>query len=186
MCSKLLIMKKVTKTQLAEILAAKTLVAGMPTFATVEYITDAKLKKTNNPYANVLKQSRVNILLNSEYKKAVTNQLAREGKDATEYKQGKNTMPIEKCENNNFFGHYEGKAVIEYRPNDKVKPQTIYLYEGKQISKDEIAAYLPTKNYPTNQGTDRVIPWNKLYLDKVIQMAFDGENYEVIPEQAEK
>lgn len=179
-------MKQVTTTQLAEILAAKTLTAGMPTFATVEYITDAKLKKTNNPYANVMKQSRVNILLNSEYKKAVTNQLAREGKSANEYQQGKNTMPIEKCENNNFFGYYDGKPVIEYRPNDNVKPTTIYLHDGKEISKEQIAAFLPTKNYPTNQGTDRVIPWNKLYLEKVIRMAFDGETYEIVPEQSTK
>lgn len=175
-------MKQVTTAQLAAILAEKTLTAGMPTFATVEYITDAKLKKTGNPYANVLKQSRVNILLNSEYKKAVTNQLAREGKDANEYQQGKNTMPIEKCQNNNFFGYYEGKPVIEYRPNDNVKAQTTYLHEGKEISREQIAAFLPAKSKPTNQGTERVIKWNKLYLEKVIRLSLLGETYEIVSE----
>jgi hypothetical protein len=173
-------MKKVTTLELAQILQEKELVQGIPTFATVEYITDAKLKKTNNPYLNVYKQSRVNVLLNSEYKKAVTNQLIKENKDTSEYKQGKNTMPIEKCEKNNFFGYYEGKPVIEYRPNDKVKPTTIYLFEGNEIEKEKIAQFLPTKNKPTNQGTERVIPWNKLYLDNIISMSFDGEKYEIV------
>ena len=175
-------MQKVTLTELETILANKTFVKGMPIFASVLQFTSARLLKRNNPFADAMKLSKVSILLNSEYEKAVTNQLKREDKSPTEYHKGKNTMPIEKCSANNFFGYYEGKAVLEYRPNDNNKPTTKYVFNGKIIDKNKIAQFIPATKKAENQGTDREILWRKLYLSNVRKIAIDGKIYKVISE----
>ena len=173
-------MKKVTLNEMETILANKKFIAGMPTFASVLQYTDARLLKKNNPFADTMKFSKVSILLNSNYEKAVINVLKKEGKDAADYKKGKNTMPIEKVENNNFFGYYNGKPVLEYRPNDNVFPTTKYVFNGKIIDKAKIAEFIPTTKKAENQGTDREIHWRKLYLSNVRKLSLDGEIYKIV------
>ena len=180
-------MKLVTEKELANILLGIELSNGMPTFATVLQSTNPKVtvkSRTNptikNPYNTITKVSKVQILLNSEYEKAVTNQLTREHKEATEYIKGKNTMPIEFGENNNFIGTYNDKFVLQYRPNDNAKPETHYLADGKKIEKSEIIDFLPVERAATNQGTNREILWRKLYLSNVLELTAFGETYKII------
>jgi hypothetical protein len=175
-------MKKVTLSEMETILANKTFVAGMPIFASVLQYVSARLNKKNNQYADAMKFSKVSILLNSDYVKAVENVLVKEGKDKSDYKKGKNTMPIVKCDANNFFGYYEGKAVLEYRPNDNSRPNTKYMFNGKIIDKAKIADFIPQTKKAENQGTDREILWRKLYLSNVRKLSLDGEIYKIVAE----
>ncbi len=174
------IMKRVTEKELEVILSEATLVEGMPTFATIWQFVDARLKKTNNPFKDTKKLSKVSVILNSDYKRALHLQLDKEDKERTEYKQGKNTMVVEKCEANNFFGYFQNKAVIEYRPNDQVKPRTKFVHETKIVGYDQIKDFMPSSNKATNQGTDREILWRKLYLSNVREITLLGERYKVI------
>jgi len=166
-------MKKVTLKELAQILLETRIVKGMPMFASVLQATEPNcLKKSRttkepNPFASIVKVSKVSILLNSEYEKAVTNQLAKEGKEATEYKKGENTMPLVFGENNQFIGIYKGEFVLQYRPNDNVKAKTKFLANGKFTDKNKLVDFLPTESKATNQGTEREILWRKLYLKNV-------------------
>jgi hypothetical protein len=178
-------MKKVTLNEMETILAQKTFVKGMPIFASVLQYTSARLLKRNNQFADAMKFSKVSILLNSDYEKAVTNVLKNEGKDAADYKKGKNTMPIVKCDANNFFGYYEGKAVLEYRPNDNSRPNTKYVFNGKIIDKAKIAEFIPQTKKAENQGTDREILWRKLYLANVRKLSLDGEIYKIVAEPSQ-
>ena len=179
-------MKKVTLKELAQILLETQTSKGMPMFANVLQVTQPKClvksraDKSPNPYTTIQKVSKVSILLNSEYEKAVTNQLAKENKEATEYKKGENTMPLSFGENNQFIGFYNGEFVLQYRPNDNVKPRTKYLADNKVTDKNKLADFLPTDSKATNQGTDREILWRKLYLKNVRKLAFMGEVYKVI------
>lgn len=179
-------MKKVTLKELAQILLETKIVKGMPVFASVLQATEPKaLKKSRttkevNPFEQILKISKVGILLNSEYEKAVINQLKREEKSEEEYKKGENTMPLVFGENNQFIGIYNGEFVLQYRPNDNVKPKTKFLANGKFTDKNKLVDFLPTENKATNQGTDREILWRKLYLKNVRKLAFNGEVYKVI------
>jgi hypothetical protein len=173
-------MKKVTLNEMETILANKKFISGVPIFASVLQYTSARLLKRNNQFADAMKFSKVSILLNSDYVKAVENVLVKEGKDKTEYKKGKNTMPIEKCSNNNFFGYYEGKPVLEYRPNDNNHPTTKYMFNGKIIDKAKIAEFIPVPKKAENQGTDREILWRKLYLSNVRKLNLDGEIYKIV------
>ena len=175
-------MKKVTLNELETILANKTFVKGMPIIANVLQYVSARLLKKNNQYADTMKLSKVSILLNSDYEKAVTNQLVKENKDKSDYKKGKNTMPIQKCSANNFFGYYDNKAVLEYRPNDNSRPITKYVFNGKIIDKAKIADFIPATKKAENQGTEREILWRKLYLSNVRKIAINGEIYKVIAE----
>lgn len=180
-------MKKVTEKELAQILLETKIVKGMPLFASVLQATKPKMlvksrinKDIKNTFGEVTKVSKVAILLNSEYEKAVTNQLAREGKEATEYKKGENTMPLVFGENNQFIGIYNGEFVLQYRPNDNVVPKSKFLANGKITDKAKLVDFLPTENKATNQGTEREILWRKLYLKNVLKLAFNGEIYKIV------
>jgi len=179
-------MKRVTEKELAAILTSVELAKGMPTFASVLQQTEPKVTVKSrttgekNPYGKIVKVSKVSILLNSEYEKAVTNQLGREGKESTEYKKGVNTMPIEFGENNNFIGTFKGEFVLQYRPNDNSKPETEYFADGIRKNKSELVDYLPVQASAENQGTEREIFWRKLYLKNVLELSFQNETYKII------
>lgn len=173
-------MKFVSVSQLAEILMAKKFVKGAAIFANIVQQTEPKMRKTGNPYIGAVKVSRYNIILNSEYETAVVNQLKREEKDPTDYKKGKNTMPLTFGENNRFIGYFDGKPVLQLRPNDNSKPETTYFYKGEQISKSLLEPFLQESSHATNQGTEREIFWRKVYLSNVLELRMDGDEYKVI------
>ena len=180
-------MKNVTTKELAQILFETKIVKGMPLLASVLQATSPKMlvksrtnKDIKNTFGEVIKVSKVGILLNSDYEKAVTNQLVKEGKEITDYKKGNNTMPLVFGENNQFIGVYNGEFVLQYRPNDNVKPKTKFIADGKLTDKAKLVDFLPTENKAENQGTDREILWRKLYLKNVKKLAFQGEVYRIV------
>lgn len=173
-------MQKVTKNQLASILYNLSFIKGMPLFASVLQFTEPKCKKTGNPYKSIMKFSKVSILLNSDYEKAVTNQLVKEDKDKTEYQKGKNTMPLVFGENNNFIGLFNGEYVLQYRPNDNSVPHTKYIADGKLVDKKKIENFLPAVYAATNQGTEREIFWRKLYLSNIRKITINKETYKIV------
>jgi hypothetical protein len=184
----------VTVSELETILANTPMVDGMSKFAHITTLTKPNcLKNVRNtkpkvPFTDVVeKKSSYGIILNNEYKTAVTNQLDREGKAKTEYKAGQNTMPVDKSESkNNFFGYFEKKngqilPVIELRPNKnaKQKPTVDYFVNGVKTDVNDIPDVLP-KSYPAeNQGTDKEIAWRKVYLANVVELSIDGVHYVV-------
>ena len=173
-------MKKVTQKELAEILLAKKAQKGAAIFASILQYTSARLKKTGNPYADTMKLTQLSIILNSEYETGVVKQLAKEDKEASEYKKGENTMPLTFGENNRFIGTFKDNYVLQYRPFDNSHPKTKYVLNGKIIGKDKIQDFLPTTYKATNQGTDKEIMIRKLYLSNVRKIKIDKEVYKVV------
>ena len=180
-------MKKVTEKELAQILLETKIVKGMPMFASILQATKPKCtvksrtnKDIKNPYTSVLKVSKVAILLNSEYEKAVTNQLAKEGKDASEYEKGQNTMPLVFGENNQFIGIYNGEFVLQYRPNDNIKAKTKFICDSKIVDKSKLVDFLPIEKHAENQGTEREILWRKIYLKNISKLTVNGQTYKIL------
>ena len=180
-------MKKVSQKELAQILLNTKVVANINIFASVLQATNPPMtvksrtdKTIKNNFGEVVKLSKVGILLNSNYIKAVENQLIKEDKDTSEYKQGKNTMVIEFGENNQFIGTYNNEFVLQYRPNDNVKPKSKFIANGKITDKKKLVDFLPVDKPATNQGTEREITWRKLYLKNVRKLTLNGETYKVI------
>lgn len=176
----------VTEKELAQILFDFKSQKGMPIFASILQETKPKCTvkhretKEKNPFETIVKRSFVSILLNSDYEKAVTNQLIKENKETSEYEKGKNTMPLTFGENNQFIGLYDGNFVLQYRPNDQIKPKTIFLADGVETDKKDLLGFLPKETTAQNQGTDREIIWRKLYLSNVIELTFNKNVYKVI------
>lgn len=169
---------KVTESELAQTLLD---LPNNCSFAKVVQFTDAKLKKTGNPYANVKKLSILTVLFNTDYEKSVVTQLGREDKEVTEYKKGVNTMPIEFGTKNRIIGTFNGKFALQYRPFENSNPKSKYLQEnGKLIDKAKIVDFLPTVSHATNQGTDKVILWRKLYLSNLVKITINGKTYKVV------
>lgn len=179
----------VTENELAAVLANIDKPNGQTFWAYVHMRTPQKdaLKKHRetkepNPYTLIEKESKFSFLLNSTYQKAVENQLEKEGKDKSEYKKGRNTMPLQLCENNRFFGYFNGNAVLQYRPNDNKKSpsEVVYWADGKPVTKDDVKHYLPIKNKAKNQGTSREIPWEKVYLKNLVSLTIFHTKYVLI------
>ena len=176
--------KFVTLSQFEEVLSNITIIKGMANFATVLQLTEPKTTKkcrdTKEAFlGTVEKLSTVSIILNTDYVRGVENQLERENQGKDKYKKGTNTMPIDKCENNNFFGTFRGAPVLEYRPNTNKNliPETKYFLNGQVVDKKSLPNVLPTVSSASNQGTEKEIFWRKLYLKNVIELTFNNQTY---------
>lgn len=178
---------KLTTNELGSELLKIKLIDGMPTFANITQCTKVKMNvkdrndhSIKNPFTNVTKVSIVSVILNSDYETAVTNQLKREDKDTEDYNKGKNTMPLTYGENNQFIGVFNENFVLQYRPNDNVKPIVKYFHNDTEIDKKELEPFLPEVKKAENQGTDREIFWRKLYLTNVIELTLMKKTYILI------
>jgi hypothetical protein len=172
------VLVKVTENELAQILYK---MPNNAKFANIVQFTDAKLKKTNNPFLGVRKLSILSVLFNSDYEKGVLKQLDKEEKEPTEYKKGVNTMPIEFGINNRIIGKFEGKNVLQYRPFENSYPRSKFLTSGaKLIDKHRIEAFLPTVSKAQNQGTEKEILWRKLYLSNLVKITVNSITYKII------
>lgn len=178
-----LVTKTVTVSELETVLASMPNSIG--TFAQITQLTTPKIlvkdrqTKEKHNFGLVQKLSTLNILLSTDYVRGVENQLDKENKSKSEYKAGKNTMPLELCENNNFFGTFYGKSVIQYRPHTNSNPTVKYLHNGVEIEKEDLGDILPVKSKATNQGTDKEIFWRKLYVSNIVSITLNGVRYQV-------
>ena len=178
---------KLTEQELAKILFDFETQKGMPIFASILQETKPKCTvkhrdtKEKNPFQSIVKRSFVSILLNSDYEKSVTNQLKKEEKSIENYEKGINTMPLDFGDNNQFIGIFNNEFVLQYRPNDQIKPKTTFFADGIETTKKDLEGYLPKEPAPpTNQGTEREIFWRKLYLKNVIELTFNKTVYQLI------
>ena len=173
--------KQVTTAQLTQILLERHTAAKMSVFATILIDTDARLRKRGNPYPNCRKQTKMKVMLNTDYKSGVLNQLKREDKPANHYREGENTMPLVFGENNHIVGFFNGEPVLVCRPFDKSYPVVTYFTEdGFEVPVNEIRDFIPERNKAENLGTEKEILWRKPYLKNVVEMTIDGTKYEVI------
>lgn len=174
---------KVTRQELSDILYN---LKGNATFGNIVQYTDAKLLKTPLKAKGLLelsttkKLTKLSVLFNNNYEKAIVTQLERESKTEDCYTKGINTMPIEFGTNNQIIGKFKGEDVIQYRPFANSKPTTKYVNFGKIIDKDKLKDFLPAKTVPTNQGTDTEILWRKVYLKNIRRITINGQTYKLL------
>lgn len=179
---------KVTELELTQLLVNFKVVKGMAVFGTILQATKPKMlvkdrvTKEKNPFAEIVKVSKVSCIFNADYEKQVVNQLKRENKPETEYHKGMAVMELEFFGNNDFFCRNvkNQKIVIRYRPNDKIKPTTEYFADKLITSFDKLKNYLPEPSKATNQGTEREILWRTVYLENIKELTLNGINYQVI------
>lgn len=166
-------MKKISQHQLLKLLLQ--IDGEKPTFVSFVSDTDARLKKTNNPYIGVRKRSRVLGLLNFNYTQSVQNQRTREGNEeifvAAERKYG---IKIDNYNGCLLFGAGEPKLIVKIEKNLE-KP--IYLYNGQPIAKELIQEFLPANRPSTTQDTEKEIIYRNYDLPNIVEITMNGETY---------
>ena len=179
---------KVTELELTQLLVNFKVVKGMAVFGTILQETKPKMlvkdrvTKEKNPFAEIVKVSKVSCIFNADYEKQIVNQLKRENKPETEYHKGMAVMELEFFGNNDFFCRNvkNQKNVIRYRPNDKIKPTTEYFADNKKVSFEQVKNLLPETSKATNQGTEKEILWRTVYLSNIQEITLNKVKYIVI------
>ena len=146
------------------------------TFATLVTATDARLKKTGNPFGNVRKVSRVNVCLGFQYESAVNRQRTREGSEADF-----ETAPRQ-------WGTHISAMLIEHKERiyleTKVEKSLDHKYldaNDQELSSEAVAPFLPTRAQSTRQETEKEIVVRDYALDSILSLAIKGEEYVIIP-----
>jgi len=168
-------MKHLTITQLKDMLRAQK--GATP--VTIEALTDARARKTDNPFDKIFKLSTVNGFTGFDYEASVNRQQVREGNDPTFEAQDRSWG----TNLNNVLVELKGKFYIAIRPlNSVMKP--IYFGEknGKlnPVEKKDIEKFLPAPVINTNQGTDKEIVYRNYSLESLRKITIKGETYEVV------
>lgn len=165
-------------------LIGKLLGTSGATFATITATTDARAKKTGNPFGKIFKEATVNGCLNFHYDAGVERRLAKEGKTADEFKKGEswhepvlqdgNLTPL--CQHKTD----KSKVYVRFMLVQKVG-ETIYREEnGREIPADQVKPFLPKPSGYANQGLDNPLVILTYDLDNVDQLTIGGETYKLV------
>lgn len=168
-------MKHLTITQLKDMLRAQK--GATP--VTIESLTDARARKTDNPFDKIFKLSLVNGFTGFDYEASVNRQQVREGNDPTfesqERSWGTNV--------NNVLVENKGKFYIAIRPLKSLE-EPLYFGEVngslKPVTKKEIEKFLPAPYINTNQGTDKEIVYRNYSLESIRKLTLKGETFEIV------
>jgi hypothetical protein len=168
--------KEITTAELNEILANIEQVKNMGNIVHLTQYTAPRTTKkdrdTKEPFSgSVNKVTNLSVLLGLSYAKQEQKRLAEIGET---YEAGIDTMPIDLCDKNDWFGTYKGQEVIRYKPNANSKPKTKYTLDSKLIDKDNLPNVLPL---PSN---GQKTPWRKLYTKGIRRISINGQKYKVV------
>ena len=146
--------------------------------------TDAGARKTDNPYLNVYKLTKVNGMTGTIYANAVNRQAAREGTDpsfqAQPRKWGKRIAPglVANDTGDQFY--------LPAQLNPSLKPKPLYLVRAgvgkrlKAVPKEQVAAWLPAaKDGASAQGLAKPITYRDYSLNSIIALSLNGQKYRV-------
>lgn len=167
--------QSITRAQLADIL--RNVKGATP--LTISALVDTKARKTDNPFAAILKLSKVNGMTGADYEASVNRQLAREGKDqlsfsANERKWGERIGPA--------LVQNGEKLYLVIQPRSTGKP----VYMGHRpglplcvVPKEKIADFLPPARKAQNQGTEKEVVYRNYSLDSITAISIGGKRYRV-------
>jgi len=162
-------MKAITQTQLVALLGE---VKGA-TFATLITETDARLKKTGNPFGTVRKVSRVNVTLGFQYEAAVNRQRTREDSEAdfeVAPRQWGQRVP------GTMLVEHKGRTYLETKV-ERSLGCTYVDASGNELTAEDVAPFLPKRSGSGRQGTEKAILVRDYALDSIRSLRFAGEDH---------
>jgi len=168
-------MKNITTADLKAMLEAQK----GATAITITALVDARARKTNNPYEQVLKLSMVNGFTGFEYETSVQRQQVREGNppefEASERKWGTAV--------NKSLVENKGKYYLVIRPLKTSQPK-FFVRVGnlvKRIEKSLIEHLLPAPySNKEHQGVEKEIIYRNYSLDSIRFISINGSKYRLI------
>lgn len=167
-------MKNITQQELVEKLLA--LKGAQP--ITFSAIVDARARKTDNPFDQILKFSVVNGFTGHDYENSVNRQLGREGQE-----QDFNANARNWGENiNGIVVKNKDKFYLRVRPLRTKKPIYLARKGGTtiRIAKTTIEQFLPPVYHAQNQGTVKEIVHRDYGFESLRTVSIAGEKYMII------
>jgi hypothetical protein len=119
------------------------------TFFSATTVTDARLKKTGNPFGKVLKHSRVNGIIGFDYEAGVNRLAAKEGKEAREAKP----RAWGEISEDKIFVEHKGATYLRTRIERTLEePRYFREDNGEELTKEQVAPFLPAKRKSSTQA----------------------------------
>lgn len=134
--------------------------------------TVVKMNKTNNPYfGKVRKQTKTSALINFDYESSVNRGLQKEGKDADFEAKGRA-----------WGAHVPGTPLLLHKDKlylniREISKQSVYVYEDREIGREELAGWLPAYKKNENQGLENEVVVRAFGIDGIIAITVDGTDY---------
>ena len=110
-------------------------------------LTDARAKKTNNPYGKILKKTKLLANIGFHYKNSLNNQAKREGKEI-DFDIKPRRWGV-RMENTPLVKHKE-KYYLEYKA-ENVQSVEYYTEQGEELTKEQVQEFLPKKSTSSTQ-----------------------------------
>jgi len=116
-------------------------------FVGLTTLTDARAKKTNNPYGKILKKTKLLANIGFHYKNSLNNQAKREGKEIDfDIKPRRWGVRLP----NTPLVEHKGKHYLEYKA-ENVQSVEYYTEQGEELTKEQVQEFLPKKSTSSTQ-----------------------------------
>jgi len=147
------------------------------TFVNILSETIVRMTKTDNPYyGKVVKRSKCNYLLGSEYEDRVGSNGKKEGLDMSKWKVKENKVGkhISKCV---LFNKKLNTYYVSVERFDEIQPQVEYTFEGNPIDKHLFDSYMTKVYQNKSQPQSRKVKPLSFKLDSIKEMTLNGTRY---------
>jgi len=149
----------------------------------IEILTDARLKKTNNPFAMpVMKFNNINGMVNFHYDNNVKAQLEREGKSIESFNQGESwheAVLDDEGRLTPFCKHKRtGEYYLRFRRLTTIGEPFYVDNQGNTLTKEQIQDFIPVKNSYGNQGTEKKIEIMVIKFENILSVTIDSVKHE--------
>ena len=153
----------------------------------VETKTDARAKKTGNPFGQITKRQTMSIMTGFTYDAGVLRRLAKEGKSPEDFQKGESWHEAVLDGEGRLtpFARHKGSGELYLRVMHlKNVGETRYFDQsGSEITREQCEKWLPKKNEYANQGLEQPLIFLTLKLSSVTAATISGERVEIDHEE---
>jgi hypothetical protein len=142
--------------------------------------TIPKMNKTGNPYFEaIVKKSKCNFLLCTDYSKRVNNNRIKEDKENDFVPQApKGKIHLSPCVLTDE--KTETKLYLFVERFDEIKPKVQYFFNDEPIDKAMFQEFLPKQYESNTQELDREVKPLTYLFNSIVGFTFRGQKYSVI------
>ena len=143
-------------------------------FVGLTMLTDARAKKTGNPYGKILKKTKLTANIGFHYKNSLANQAKREGKDV-EFDIQPRRWGV-RMENTPLVQH-KGKYYLECKVED-VQSVEYFTEEGQALTKEQVEEFLPTKRHSSTQAPlDKKVILRDVAIENILSLRMGKQTF---------
>jgi hypothetical protein len=166
----------ITKTQMLGLFLGVT----KPEMINLVTETIPTMNKGGNPYyGEIIKKSKSNFLLCTDYSKRVNNNRVKEGKENDFVPQSpKGKKHLSECVLTDE--KTETKLYLFVERFDEIKPKVVYFHNDTPIEKEMFQQFLPKVYGSNTQELDREVKPLTYLFDSIVGFTFRGRKYKVI------